>query len=147
MRAPGAFRLGKTTFSLCGALAICGIGVGRNGPAESIPPVYAFTPNTEHLSNGCVYRELASSKVAELAQIWLDFKTAWAKIPRRPEAVPIRCADRIGPAVGVINCLLAVAPPRQNPAYGAKHPPRTSPTPHFCRFMGRLVAPFHSILA
>ena len=76
MRAPGAFRLGKTTFSLCGALAICGIGVGRNGLAESIPPVYAFTPNTEHLSNGCVYRELASSKVAELAQIWLDFKTA-----------------------------------------------------------------------
>ena len=44
MRAPGAFRLGKTTFSLCGALAICGIGVGRNGLAESIPPVYAFTP-------------------------------------------------------------------------------------------------------
>ena len=100
MRGPGAFRLGKTTFSLCGALAICGIGVGRNGPAESIPPVYAFTPNTEHLSNGCVYRELASSKVAELAQTRLDFKTAWAKIPRRSEGFLIRCADRSVPRLG-----------------------------------------------
>jgi len=44
MRASGVFRLGETMFSLCGALAICGMGVERKGLAESIPPVHAFMP-------------------------------------------------------------------------------------------------------
>ena len=43
-RASGAFRLGETVFSLCGALAICGMGVERKGPAVLIPPVHAFMP-------------------------------------------------------------------------------------------------------
>ena len=44
MRASGALRLGETMFSLCGALAICGMGVERKGLAESIPPVHTFMP-------------------------------------------------------------------------------------------------------
>ena len=44
MRASGVLRLGETMFSLCGALAICGMGVERKGLAESIPPVHAVMP-------------------------------------------------------------------------------------------------------
>ena len=44
MRASGALRLGETMFSLCGALAICGMGVERKGLAALIPPVHAFMP-------------------------------------------------------------------------------------------------------
>ena len=64
------------------------------------PPCTRICANTEHLCNGCVHRELAPSRVAELNQIWLDLKKACGKITRGSEAVPIRCADRFGLAVG-----------------------------------------------
>ena len=57
-------------------------------------------PNTEPLSNGCVHRPSAPTKVAELGQIWLDFKKYPGKITSGFETIPIGCADRIGPAVG-----------------------------------------------
>ena len=100
MRASGVFRLGETMFSLCGALALCGMGVERKGLAESIPPVHAFMPIPNICPTAAYTGRQRSPKSKKSTKSGSILKKRGAKlrvVPRRfPSAVHIGSVPRLG---------------------------------------------------